>query len=99
MISIWPWALSPLTAWVVGAMFVLPGVLGLEFFYETRWSAMQRILEAQAFSILAILISAGRGWSDMKTDTLAPLAFVLGMSAFLVGIVAFYICMQSRKRA
>jgi len=40
-------------------MFAPLGVLGLEFFFEARWSAVQRILEAQAFSILIILVSAG----------------------------------------
>ena len=29
MIDVWPWALTPLTARVAGAMFALPGLVGL----------------------------------------------------------------------
>ncbi|HAT45901.1 MAG TPA: hypothetical protein DCS90_12445, partial [Ktedonobacter sp.] len=64
MIGLWPWMLTPLTARVVGAMFALPGVVGLGIALEQRWSAARIILEAQAFSILMILIAAVRAWSD-----------------------------------
>jgi hypothetical protein len=98
MIAVWPWKLSPLTARVVGAMFALPGVLGLEFAFDPRWSAMQRILEAQALSIFLILISAARDWGNMKSDYIGSLLFVFGMGAFLLGIIVLYLVMQSRRQ-
>jgi hypothetical protein len=39
MIRLWPWMLTPLTARVAGAMFALPGVVGLGIALEKRWSA------------------------------------------------------------
>jgi hypothetical protein len=98
MIAIWPWKLTPLTARVVGAMFTLPGVLGLEFAFDHRWSSMQRILEAQALSIIFILLSAARDLANLKIDYIGTWLFVFGMLAFLVGIVVFYIIMQSRRK-
>jgi hypothetical protein len=98
MIAVWPWRLSPLTAQVVGAMFALPGVLGLEFAFDHRWTSMKRILEAQALSIFSILISVWRDWGNMKPGYIGTLLFVLGMGAFLVGIITFYIIMQSKHK-
>ena len=50
--------LTPLTARVVGAMFALPGVVGLGIALEPRWSAARILLEAHACSIAMILIAA-----------------------------------------
>jgi hypothetical protein len=98
MIAVWPWKLTPLTARVVGAMFTLPGMLGLEFAFDHRWTSMQRILEAQALSIIFILLSAARDLENLKTGYIGTWLFVFGMVAFLVGIVVFYIMMQSRSK-
>lgn len=97
MISIWPWKLSPLTARVVGAMFVLPGVLGLEFAIDSRWSAMRRILESQALSILLILISTSRDWGSMNHAGFAPQIFAFGMTALLTCIIGLYTYMQVKS--
>ena len=64
MIRIWPWMLTPLTARVVGAIFALPGVLGLGIAHEPRWSAARLLLEAHACSIAMILIAAAFSWNN-----------------------------------
>ena len=52
LIEVWPWTLTPLTARVMGAMFALPGLVGLGLAMDQRWSAAGLILQSQGFSIL-----------------------------------------------
>ena len=98
MIRIWPWALTPLTARVVGAMFALPGIVGLGIATEKRWSAARIILEAQACSIATILIAAAFSWSDFSTSN--PLTWLLvgGLAFMLVAIVALYVGCEMYRR-
>jgi hypothetical protein len=98
MIGLWPWMLTPLTARVVGAMFALPGVVGLGIALEQRWSAARIILEAQAFSILMILIAAVRAWSDFEQSNLISWLFVGGLSFLLVAIAALYSSIELHRR-
>ncbi|GAC1408457.1 MAG: hypothetical protein NVSMB49_28640 [Ktedonobacteraceae bacterium] len=98
MMRLWPWVLTPLTARVVGAMFVLPGVVGLGIAFEKRWSAACIILEAQAFSIVMILIATARAWSDFKLSNLNTWVFVSGLSFLLVALAALYVGIEIHRR-
>jgi hypothetical protein len=99
MIGIWPWKLTPLTARVVGAMFSLPGVVGLGIAFEPRWSAARVILQAQGVSILMILIAAGRAWADFDTQKIGTWLFLGGLSGLFLLIAGLYIYMEYfRKR-
>jgi hypothetical protein len=96
MIAVWPWTLTPLTARVAGAMFALPGLVGLGIAFDQRWSAARIILQAQAISIAFILIAAIRSWSDFNPVNLATWFFVGGLGALLVGIIVLYAFMERR---
>ncbi len=98
MIRLWPWMLTPLTARVVGAMFALPGVVGLGIALEKRWSAARIILEAQAFSIVMILIAAARAWGDFEQSKLITWLFVGGLSFLLVALATLYISIEIHRR-
>lgn len=98
MIRQWPWMLTPLTARVVGAMFALPGVVGLGIALEKRWSAARIILEAQAFSIVMILIATVRAWSDFEQSNAITWLFVGGLSLLLVALAALYASMEIHRR-
>jgi hypothetical protein len=98
MIGVWPWSLSPLTARVVGAMFALPGLVGLGIATDRRWSAARTILEAQAFSIVIILIAAVRARSDFDPSRAATWLFIGGLSALLVGIAIVYVSLEAKRR-
>lgn len=98
MIRQWPWMLTPLTARVVGAMFALPGVVGLGIALEKRWSAARIILEAQAFSIVMILIATVRAWSDFEQSNAITWPFVGGLSLLLVALAALYASMEIHRR-
>jgi hypothetical protein len=98
MMRQWPWMLTPLTARVVGAMFALPGVVGLGIALEKRWSAARIILEAQVFSIVMILIATARAWGDFTSSNAITWLFVGGLSLLLVAIVALYASMEMYLR-
>lgn len=98
MISLWPWMLTPLTARVVGAMFALPGLVGLGLAVERRWSAARIILEAQSISIVLILIAAARAWGDFDQSKPATWLFIGGLSALFLAIACLYVRTQGRRR-
>jgi hypothetical protein len=101
MVTIWPWSLTLLTARVVGAMFALPALVGLNIAFEPRWSAARIILQAQSFSILVILIGVGRAWGDFDPLALATWLFIGGLGGLFMLIIWFYIWMEkgaTRKR-
>jgi hypothetical protein len=98
LIDVWPWDLTPLTARVVAAMFSLPGVLGLELIFETRWSAARLTLQAQAFSIFLILVAAVVSHNDFSPG-LATWLFNDGLALILLGIITSFIYMEAQAPA
>ena len=98
MIRQWPWMLTPLTARVVGAMFALPGIVGLGIAAEKRWSAARIILEAQAFSIAMILVAAALAWGNFAPSKPLTWLFVGGLAFLLVAIAAFYLGCELYRR-
>jgi hypothetical protein len=99
MVKLWPWTLTQLTARVMGAMFALPGVVGLGVAMDARWSAAQLILQSQSFSILLILLASFVARSDFDWAKPASWLFVGGLAAMLVSIQALYLFMESRHRS
>lgn len=98
MIAVWPWPLTPLTARVTSAIYVLPGLVGLGIAFDSRWSSARLILQTQAFSILFILISAGRAWGEFNHSNPVTYLFVGGLTLLLIGISAYYLFMESRRK-
>ncbi len=96
MMGIWPWTLTPLTARVVGAMFGLPGLVGLGISLDQRWSAARIILQAQAVSIAFILIAALISWGDFNPANVATWLFVGGLGGLLLGIVILFVAMERK---
>ena len=90
MIQAWPWTLTPLTARVLGAMFTLPGIVGLGIAFEPRWSAARIILQSQCFSILMILIAAARAWGDFQPANPITWFFIGGLAGLLILLVLLY---------
>jgi hypothetical protein len=94
MMAIWPWTLTPLTARVAGAMFALPGLVGLGIALEPRWSAARTILQAQSFSIILILIAAARAWADFNPANIVTWFFIGGLAGLLILFSALYVGME-----
>ena len=87
IISLWPWTLTPLTARVMGAMFALPGIVGLGIAFDKRWSAAILILESQGFSILLILIASILSSQDYDWTNWGSWVFVGGLGLMLISII------------
>jgi hypothetical protein len=97
MIGVWPWTLTPLTARVMGALFGLPGLVGLGIASDRRWSSARIILQAQGFSIGLILIAAVSARGDLNPYNIATWLFLGGLGALLIGIIALYVTMEVRR--
>jgi hypothetical protein len=94
LIPAWPWALTPLTARVMAAMFALPGIVGLGIAADPRWSVARYLLEAQAVSIALILVGAARDGASI--DFASPMAwlFVVGLAGLLAVLVLLLVVMR-----
>ena len=97
MIQAWPWTLTPLTARVLGAMFALPGIVGLGIAFEPRWSAARIILQSQCFSILMILIAAARARGDFQPANPITWLFVGGLAGLLILLILLYAGMEMTR--
>src|SRR5205085_11465742 len=91
--------LTPLTARVLGAWFVLPGVFGLAIAGERRWSAVRLAVQSQALGVALILLGVLRAWSDFNLAN--PLTWLLlaGMAGLLSGLAFLYVTLERRSRA
>jgi hypothetical protein len=98
MIEAWPWQLTPLTARVVSAMFVLPGLVGVGVAADPRWSSARLILQTQALSILFIVISALRAWNDFDPASPITYLFIGGLVGLLAGILAVIFLMETQRK-
>lgn len=96
MIGLWPWALTPLTARVMGAMFSLPGLVGLGIAFDQRWSAAKLILQSQGFSILLILVAALRALGDFDWANIGSWFFVGGLGFMLVSFIILLVVMERK---
>lgn len=88
--QVWPWTLSPLTARVMAAMFVLGGA-GVAIARDPRWHAVRLLVQVTWVMLGLILLAAVLAWGDVDPGNvltwvfLAWLVLVLAGSAFLYG--------------
>jgi hypothetical protein len=91
LVPAWPWSLTPLTARVLGAMFALSGIVGIEIALDRRPAAARTIVQAQAIAIVGILAGLARARNDVSWDQPTAWLFVGGMVAVLVAnVIAAY---------
>lgn len=95
MIGAWPWALTPLLARVMAAMFALPGLVGIGVARDGRWSSAKTIFEAQALSIIFIFIAMARAANEISWGMVGAWTFVGGLLGVLV-LIGF-VTWQVRK--
>jgi hypothetical protein len=94
MLATWPWTLSPLTARVMSAMYILPGLVGLSIAYDGSWSSARYLLQAQAFSIILMLIAVYVARTDFNWAAPASWLFTGGLSLILLLIAYTYYLVQ-----
>ena len=90
MLGLWAWALTPLTARVIGAWFVLPGVGGLSIARYARWSAARIPVQSQALGLVLILAGAVRARDDFDPAKATTWIFAALMCLSLVVLIVVY---------
>jgi hypothetical protein len=98
MIGFWPWALTPLTARVVGGMFALQGVFGVCLALDPRWSSARITLESQWVSMLFILIAMIRTWDTFDTSKPFTWVFAVSIVTILAAVPLFYWTIEQRRK-
>jgi hypothetical protein len=83
-IDVWPWALTPLTSRVLGAIFML-GIAQMRVLNDARWSAARLMLRVQVFMLTLILIAAARADGDF--DPSNPMTWLL-LGGFAIALVS-----------
>lgn len=96
-IPIWPWALSPLTARVVGAVFCL-GVAGLGVLVDRRWSSARIPVQVGIGMVVVMVISGARAHAELLLDRPLAWAFIIGFPLLVVVQVVWYVAMERRAR-
>lgn len=95
-IDVWPWALTPLTSRVLGAIFLL-GVAGLGVITDPRWSASRIMLQVQVFMLTLILIAAARAHADFDTSNVMTWLLLGGFVAAVASAAGLTVVMDRRR--
>lgn len=98
-IPLWPWALTPLTARVVGSLFVLAGLAQVSIATDARWSAARTTLQSQLLALAGIDLAILLSWQGFKPAGSLTWGFVASLLLLLVAIAALLVVMERRARA
>lgn len=98
LVASWPWALTPLTAQVVGAVLTLPGAVNLALLLDGRWSAFRIVFQAQLVSLVAIVGALLLRTEDL-VNTVPAIVFGTGIVLSLVAYALLYASCERRSRA
>ena len=94
-IDVWPWALTPLTSRVMGAVFML-GIAGLGVLADTRWSAARLMLQVQAFMLTLILLAGFRARSEFDASNALTWLLLAGFLTATAAAIAVSVAMDAR---
>ena len=96
-ISVWPWALTPLTARIIAGWLVLPGVGALLIAFDPRSSTARIMLEGDLLWVGLLLLAVWRGWGDLLPTTWITWLYVGALVMALTAVLALYLWMESRQ--
>ena len=96
VIPIWPWALSPLTARILGGWFGLLGVGGFYAGRDSRWSAWRVPLQSITLWGILILTGAFINPADFTNGLWNP--FTVGTAVVVLSLLVFQVWMGSRRK-
>lgn len=97
--SVWPWALTPLTARIIAGWLVLPGVGALLIALDPRWSTARIMLEGDLLWVALLLLAVWRGWGDLVPKTWITWLYVGALGVALTAVLALYFWMEARQTA
>ena len=94
MIATWPWTLSLLTARVMSALFILPGLVGVSVAVDGSWAAARYLLVVLALTVLLMLGALVTARADV--DWAAPTSWLF--TGGLLGILLLIAYARSSVR-
>jgi hypothetical protein len=94
-VTIWPWALTPLTSRVVGAIFCL-GIAGLGALFDRRWSSARVLLQVAALMLALIVVAGARATGEFDSPNVMTWLISGGFVAVLAAFVVLYLRMEAR---
>ncbi len=100
MIEIWPWQLSPLTARVIAAQFVVFSLFALAAFQDPRWESLRLVIRSELAAPVFFLIALLQSWDNF--DRSNPLTWVFAFNVavvFVIGVPAMYVFMEARRKS
>lgn len=97
-ISVWPWALTPLTSRAVASFVALPGVAWLAMASDERWSAARVVLGTVAIGLVLLLVAVARAWHEFDHSNPLSFLYVAGLAGTLGAIGALSAWMRSDGR-
>jgi hypothetical protein len=84
VIDLWPWALTPLTCRVMGAVFCLGGAVAGTW-VDARWSSLRLMLQVEVVMLVLILAAAVRARDEMISGRALTWPLLLGLLVMLAG--------------
>jgi len=96
-VSIWPWAVTPLTARVLGAIFCL-GLAGLGAPFDRRWSSARILFQVAGLMLSLILVAAVRLHGEFDTSRPLTGIFLVGFASVFASMALLYVRMEARSR-
>jgi hypothetical protein len=96
MTGVWPWALTPLTARVIGGMLMLLGTFGLTIAGDGRWSAARIPLQSLVVALGAGLVGVVRAWDTFDPGRPFTWIYLATLVGLLLVVPAGYRLVEHR---
>jgi hypothetical protein len=90
----WGWSLTPLTARVLGCFTAQVGCGFLLLSRDERWSSWRVLVQTFLIAVALLLVGAVRAWDDFDTQCFFTWAYLGGLAAAAVALVALYRAME-----
>jgi hypothetical protein len=97
MIGLWPWALTPLTCRVVGAIFCL-GAAGLGVVRDPRWLTLRLMLQVEVVMVVLMGVALVRARDELLTDRALAWLLPVGFATVLLGSGYLWVVNEVRPR-
>lgn len=99
IIEVWPWRLSPLTARVTAAQFVVFSLFSLAAFLDPRWASLRVAIRSELVAPVFFFVAMVASWNDFDQGNPLTWLFVFNVTVvFMVGVPVMYLYMESRRK-
>ena len=97
MIPAWPWALTPLTARAMAAMFALAGLVGIGMAVDGFLSSARIVLRSQVLAVVLFLLALVIAREDIFWDRWQSWLFIAGLLLQL-GVAGWALLLPNRSQ-